>query len=162
MAKVERKRTFLFVDVPAEKAVKVFPAGSNPDKDEPLAVWSLSSLPQEIRDRLALAGLRTVPQQRASDSDAGPDKLAEMNAVIDYWRETGKYTKDKTGNLTARIPAWLPAAVKKAAPQLSEAVIMKSLEVAAAGNREEWDRLIKKYSPYRETAPAEAVDLASL
>ena len=166
MAKLERKRTFLFVDDLTANAVKVFSAGSNPDKDTPLAVWTLESLPQAIRDRLALAGLRTVPQQRASD-DSGSVKLDEMNALLAYWRQTGQYTRPKTGNTGSRIPAWLPAAVvaafTAAGKPITDAVAHASLEKSARElDKDDWAELLKKYEPYKATSATETVDLTDL
>ena len=167
MAKIERKRTFSFVDDLTLNAVKVFNAGADTDKDTPLAVWKLEDLPQAIRDRLALAGLRTVPQQRASDIDAGPAKLDAMRAMYDYWKATGEWDRPKTGNTGSRIPAWLPAAVvaafATAGKPITQAVAHASLEKSARElNKDDWAKLLKKYEPHKATSATETVDLTDV
>lgn len=162
-ASAKKARTFSFVDSSALNMVLVFPAGTDTDKAENvLASFDLLKLPEVIRDRLALAGLRTVLQQRTSDTDAGPAKLVAMNNVYNYWRTTAQWEKPREGFTGNRIPAWLPGAVQKA-KGCTAAIALASLEKAAASaDKDTWKALVASYEKYREVATDEAVDLLDL
>lgn len=167
MAKIERKRTLSFTDDLSANRVHVFNAGADTAKDTPITSFDLDALPVGIRSRLALAGLRTVLQQRTSDIDAGPAKLDAMRAMYDYWKATGEWDRPKTGNLASRIPAWLPAAVvaafTAAGKPITPAVAQASLEKSARElDKDDWAELLKKYEPYKATSATETVDLTDL
>lgn len=126
--KPKKERTFLWVDDRMANVVRCYAAGADPKKDVPLAEYRLDELPTSIQERLALAGLRTVLQQRASSVDAGPAKIEAMQAVYDHWQATAEW--EMTGESGPRnvAPAWLLAAILAAKPAWSPATALRAIE----------------------------------
>jgi hypothetical protein len=156
----KKARTFSFLDNTALNMVLVFPAGTDTTRAEnALEAFDLLKLPDAIRDRLALAGLRTVLQQRTSDTDAGPAKLVAMRNVYNYWRTTAQWEKPREGFTGNRVPAWLPSAIQAAKGCSSSIALASANKAALSADKEQWAALLAKYAPFREEAGDESVDL---
>ena len=163
--KAKKERVYMYVEDVARSEVRMYEHGSDPRIARAVLTMELNKLPQNIRDMLALVGLKTVPQQRASNIPAGPAKLAHMQKVLDHWAGTGEWELPREGGPRNIAPVWLAAAIAKAMPGASQGQIFATIERDRERlSGDDWKAFLvrmEKYKPAPEVSEG-ALDLSSL
>ena len=70
------------------------------DKSQPEYTVNLADIPKEIKAKLLMHGLKTVPQQRTSASKSALEKFSGMKELIDGWIAGAPFAEDAArGNM---------------------------------------------------------------
>lgn len=67
------------------------------DKSQPEYTVTLVDIPKEIKEKLLMHGLKTVPQQRTSASKTALEKFSGMKELIDGWIAGAPFAEDAAG-----------------------------------------------------------------
>lgn len=70
------------------------------DKSQPEYTVNLADIPKEIKAKLLMHGLKTVPQQRTSASKSALEKFSGMKELVDGWIAGAPFAEDAArGNM---------------------------------------------------------------
>lgn len=126
------------------------------DKSQPEYVVNLANIPEEIKKKLLMHGLKTVPQQRTSASKSALEKFNGMKELIGGWLAGAPFAEEAaSGNaITIDLIVAISAIYSISAESAKASLAVKAKELDAENWKAFKVGIIAKYM--RQQAEAQA------
>ena len=131
------------------------------DKSQPEYVVSLTDIPEGIKAKLLMHGLKTVPQQRTSASASALEKFSGMKELIDGWKAGAPFAEEAAGGnmVTIDLIVAISAIYSISAESAKASLAVKAKELDAESWKAFKAGVLAKYKAQQAQAPAQVVAL---
>lgn len=131
------------------------------DKSQPEYTVNLDDIPKEIKEKLLMHGLKTVPQQRTSASNSALEKFSGMKELIDGWIAGAPFAEEAAGGnmITIDLIVAIAALYSIPAESAKASLAVKARELDAENWRDFKSGVIAKYKAQQTAVPVQVVAL---
>ena len=131
------------------------------DKSQPEYTVNLADIPKEIKAKLLMHGLKTVPQQRTSASKSALEKFSGMKELIDGWIAGAPFAEDAAGGnaITIDLIVAITVLYGISAESAKASLAVKAKELDAADWKAFKSGVLAKYKERQSNATTEVVEL---
>lgn len=131
------------------------------DKSQPEYLVLLADIPEGIKAKLLIHGLKTVPQQRTSASKSALEKFSGMKELIDGWIAGAPFSEDVAGGnaITIDLIVAITVLYGISAESAKASLAVKAKELDAADWKAFKSGVLAKYKERQSNATTEVVAL---